>query len=517
MSNFILPDVNLRLQGYSFLIEKYCLKVPIPDFLSAVSLKQRQKRSRFGEWQIFSKEYALRDDSLAAHLEFALKFEGINLAVLNNLFKIIDKCELELMVKSEPNGKYARRIWFLYEWLSDDLLDVPDIKNRSYIDLLDGKLQYASSVSKPSERHRIRNNLPGNKNFCPLIRRTEKLENLIQKDIACTLHENIGNTHPDLLMRTASFLLLGDSKASYSIEGETPPRSRTERWARVIGQAGKRDLTSEELERLQRELIGDDRFIHLGYRKEGGFIGTHGRLSQTPIPEHISAKAEDLDVLMNGLLETVSSFKEVMKRTDSEKGVPYNYHPVLAAASIAFGFVFIHPFEDGNGRIHRYLMHHILSESGFAPAGIVFPVSIVILRRIDKYKKILEAHSKPRLPLIEWRVTERYNVEVLNETIDFYRYFEATHQAEFLCECILETICDVLPKEVDYLRKHDLMKSFINNYVEMPDQKIGLLINFLNQNNGKLSNRAKNKEFAKLTEREVQDIETKYEEIFLKL
>lgn len=70
---------------------------------------------------------------------------------------------------------------------------------------------------------------------------------------------------------------------------------------------------------------------------------------------------------------------------------------------------------------------------------------------------------------------------------------------------------------MDYLRKHDLMKSFINNYVEMPDQKIGLLINFLNQNNGKLSNRAKNKEFAKLTEREVQDIETKYEEIFLKL
>ena len=26
-----------------------------------------------------------------------------------------------------------------------------------------------------------------------------------------------------------------------------------------------------------------------------------------------------------------------------------DYHPVLTAASIAFGFVYIHPFEDGNG------------------------------------------------------------------------------------------------------------------------------------------------------------------------
>ncbi len=30
---------------------------------------------------------------------------------------------------------------------------------------------------------------------------------------------------------------------------------------------------------------------------------------------------------------------------------------VCAAAAAAFGFVFIHPFEDGNGRIHRFLIH----------------------------------------------------------------------------------------------------------------------------------------------------------------
>lgn len=29
-----------------------------------------------------------------------------------------------------------------------------------------------------------------------------------------------------------------------------------------------------------------------------------------------------------------------------------NVDPVVLAAALAFGFVFIHPFEEGNGRIH---------------------------------------------------------------------------------------------------------------------------------------------------------------------
>jgi Fic family protein len=39
--------------------------------------------------------------------------------------------------------------------------------------------------------------------------------------------------------------------------------------------------------------------------------------------------------------------------------------PVVYAA--AFGFVFIHPFIDGNGRLHRYLLHEELSTLGFTP------------------------------------------------------------------------------------------------------------------------------------------------------
>jgi hypothetical protein len=105
-------------------------------------------------------------------------------------------------------------------------------------------------------------------------------------------------------------------------------------------------------------------------------------------------------------------------------------------------------------------------------------------------------------------------VEILNETADLYRYFDATVQAEFLFECIAETVNKTLPEEVSYLKKHDLLNEFIKNSFDMPDGMVDLLIRFLDQNNGRLSKRARNKEFSQLTEAEVQTIECKYADIF---
>jgi len=48
----------------------------------------------------------------------------------------------------------------------------------------------------------------------------------------------------------------------------------------------------------------------------------------------------------------------------------------------------------------------------------------------------------------------------------------------------------------------------------MPDRTADLLIRFLHQNGGKLSNRARSKEFSALTDEEVQVFENKFEEIF---
>ena len=102
----------------------------------------------------------------------------------------------------------------------------------------------------------------------------------------------------------------------------------------------------------------------------------------------------------------------------------------------------------------------------------------------------------------------------MNKTIDLYRYFEATKQAEFFFECVEETVNNTLPEEVGYLKRYDLHNEFIKNYIDMPDNLVDLRIPFLSQNDGKLSERARGKEFEKFTEAVIQAIETKYAEIF---
>lgn len=187
---------------------------------------------------------------------------------------------------------------------------------------------------------------------------------------------------------------------------------------------------------------------------------------------------------------------------------------MIAAALLAFGFVFVHPFEDGNGRIHRYLVHHVLAACGFNPPGIVFPVSAAILERIDAYREVLETYSSRVLPLVRGKPTPDGNVEVLNHTADYYRYFDATPQAEFLYACVQKTALEDLPEETNYLRRYDAFRARIEAIVEMPDRTIDLLFHMLRQNEGKLSKRAREKEFARLTGDETRRVEQAYDNSF---
>ncbi len=487
--------------GYGAVIDFYQLPVTIPQTLSLISTKNRKYTT--SQWRVYTPRHQPKE-TLYDQLVFALKYEGINLLFFKKLFEKIPQKETVALLQKEPLGQYSRKIWFLYEWLMGIRLPIEDLNRGNFVLLVDDNLQFATSVSTNSSRHRIRNNLPGIVDFCPLIFKTEKLTNYIESDLSAKNSSKLSAIHKDVLQRTSAFLLLKDSKASFSIEGETPAGNRAVRWGKAIGQAGSKPLTREELLRLQQIVIENSRFLKMGFRDEGGFVGQHDRQTGEPIPDHISSRHQDVDQLINGLLESC------------EKIETTGYDALLAAASIAFGFVFIHPFADGNGRIHRYLIHHILARMKFARKGIIFPVSAAILNRIDEYRSVLESYSQPLLDFIEWKKTSNNNVAVLNETIDYYRYFDATRQAEFLYDCVNDTIERLIPEEVAYLQKYDEMKRYLDDVFQMPDNMVALLIRFLEQNNGELSKRAQEKEFVMLTAEEVKDIENRYKNLFLK-
>ena len=494
-----LPEPGTPV-GYAALIAEYNLQVPPPSRLAAIANRHRPVSNR--EWRMFAPRSA-PEASLGGQLEFAVKWEGVSLAVLRALFSRVDPAEIVWMVREKPTGAYVRRIWFLYEWLMDARLDLPDAGKVKAVPVVNPELQFAPAEGPLSRRHRVRNNLPGTQRFCPMVRRTPELDRYVRMCLDEEARKVVGRTHPDVVRRATAFLLLEDSQASFRIEGERPPHDRQLRWAQAIADAGQQDLTVDELERLQQTVIGDARFVRLGLRTEGGWIGERDRTTMEPIPEHISARPQDLPDLMQGLVEYARQ----------AAGAPLD--PVVVAAVLSFGFVYMHPFEDGNGRLHRWLIHHALARAGYNPPDLVFPVSVPMLRRITDYREVLANYSREVLPLVDWRTTRGHNVEVLNDTADHYRFFDATAHAEFLYKCVEETVTRDLPREVAYLEGYDEFSRRVQEETaDMPEKTVNLLAQFLRQNDGKLSKRARTREFARLSEDEVERVEELYERCF---
>ena len=494
----VLPE-PARPTGYSALWDRYALAVPLPTRLAAIALRHRQ--SATDDWLILTPRHA-PEESLAGQLEFALKWEGVDLGLLKRLFGCVPSEEIAAVVSAKPTGVYARRLWFLYEWLTGAELDVPDPGKVKSVPAVDPKHQYVSSDGPRSSRHKVVNNLPGPPEFCPLVRRTPALDQQREKKLDEAARAVLGRTHPDIVARAAAFLLLSDSRSSFKIEGEQPSHDRAARWGQTISKAGLIPLSTVELERLQRIVIGDDRFVSLGLREEGGFVGSPDRVSGDPIPDHISARPEDLQTLLQGLVAY------------ADNAIKAGLDPVIVAAAVAFGFVYIHPFEDGNGRLHRWLIHHVLAVAGFNPPAVVFPISAAILRHITEYRQVLESYSKPLLSYIDWRPTDRGSVEVRNDTADYYRYFDATLHAEFLYRCVEETVLHDLPEGVAYLEAYDRFCVGVQRVVDMPDRTIDQLHRFLRQGDGRLSKRARTREFKALADEEVSTFEALFQECF---
>src|ERR1700733_13294539 len=142
--------------GYAALIDAFLstprgLSVPLPRQLSAIGGRHRAVETP--EWRLYSPRYEPQP-TLEGHLTFALKYEGLDLAVLKRLFVAVGPREIESLVLSKPTGAYARRIWFLYEWLLGQQLDLPNAQKGSYAEVIDTDQQWAIK-GETSPRHRL--------------------------------------------------------------------------------------------------------------------------------------------------------------------------------------------------------------------------------------------------------------------------------------------------------------------------------------------------------------------------
>lgn len=490
--------VDCMLAGLAALVYALDVNAPVrqPACISKARFRESTKIER--DWKVFDSKFKI-EPTLASNLLFAMRHESMDLLVLKRIFQKIPKHEIEEQVRATPVGIHIRRLWFLYEFLLDQTLDLDPVSKVKYVDLLDEE-NYFTIKGLPSARHAVRNNLLGSKSFCPIIRRTPTLQSYIKQDLANQALQTIRGSAPALVARAASFLMLADSQASFQIEGEKPASSRIDRWGKAVLQSGRNPLNESELQRLHSILIEDNRYIPAGFRQNGVFLGEHTS-DGYPMPEFIGARFEDLATLMSELIHVNNILRTA------------TLDPVLQAAAIAFGFIYIHPFVDGNGRLHRCIIHHVLADKKFSPPSLLFPVSSAMLRWIDLYRNTLRNHSSKLMPHIKWKATSKGNVDVQNDTADLYRYYDCTEAAEFLYKCVEQTIKVDLPNEIEFLKRRDEAVKSVMEIVEMPDNLADRFVLYTQRNTGKLPKKRR-EEFHKLTEEEIEQLEEAVQEAF---
>jgi hypothetical protein len=491
--------------GYAWLIERFSLPhFPLIHSSQIGGTRSKSTDAMGRTSEVFPARYWPGDDPLD-HVVFALKYDGVDLALLATLFLRLDSDEIARWVDQQPTGRYTRIVGFLYEYLLGRPLPLDDRQKGNYVDVL-----YAErylTVPKPVriERWRVNNNLLGSPWFCPIVRRTPgvaQAENLTIQERLESLRQQYP---PALFQRALDYAYYKETRSSYAIEREEPTPQRTERFVALLHDTGQVDLPWNTLFAeiglvpLQNAIV-EERYREPGFRKVQNYVGQQRGLKDMRV-HYVCPPPYLIDRLIHGLAFCAT-----------EVEMP----PVVKAAVLSFGFVFIHPFEDGNGRLHRFLIHDTLTRTGFVPPGLLLPVSAVMLRKRDEYDRALERFSRPLLALADYTLSPEAELTLLNaaELEPFYRFPDLTFAVEYLSPVIQESVERELAEELRYLASYDAVREAIRSIVDMPDQKLDRLLLFLNQNDGRLSKR-KRDAFAEISDDELSQMETAFQEIVL--
>ncbi len=484
-----------RLAGYAALVERYGVDI-VPHWrTSRVATRggRRVESAADGVVEVFPPRY-WPGDAAGDQLEFALKHDGTNLAILARLFRVMPEDELLAYVRSRPTGKYARRLWFLYEFLTDRRLPLHDLRQGNYVDMLEPDAYYTIEPARRVRRQRVNDNLLGDRRFCPTIRRTDVLRGFEAADLPARCRRIASRYPPDLLRRALGYLYARETKSSFEIEHVTPTSTRAERFAALLRLAHQEDFCDKpRLVELQNRIV-DARFRDADYRRTQNYVGETVAWGNERI-HFVAPKPEDLGGLMEGLVAA--------HRRMASGDAP----AVIHAAAVAYGFVFLHPFEDGNGRIHRFLIHNVLVRRGFTPADVMAPVSATMLKHAADYDASLEAFARRLMPLVEYTLDADGRLTVHNDTALWYRYIDMTAQAEALFRFLDRTIDAELAGELAFLTRYDAAKRAIQAIVDMPDRRIDLFIRFCLQNGGRLAARKRARHFDRLSDEEIASME----------
>lgn len=422
-------------------------------------------------------------DTFRGHFEFGLKYERLNFEFFSRVFERVNPQEIIAWLHDAPTGAYARRTAFLYEWFTGKTLDTPDTAaNVGYADAIDPALYLTATHPTNHKRWKVRHNLPGPRSYCPLVYLGPQPERSLY-DVQAGV-ERLNTTYgADLLLRSAAWLTLKESRASFAIEREQYQSDRVKRFAAAIGELSGRmeaPLESAGLAQLQTAILGNTA-LRLGVRQSPVFVGQTGFQGQ--VVHYIAPPPAAVQDMLQGL----RSFETSTCHADT----------VARAAAVSFAFVYLHPLSDGNGRVHRFLLNHLLAADGAVPPNLIIPVSATIAGSPAgraAYDRVLETFSKPLMRRYEGQyrfatpqtypddVTSDFHFAAEQDALHAWRYPDLTTHVRYFSDLLGETVEHEMAREAAALRDNDAAREAIKQWVEMPNADADRIIASLRSN-----------------------------------
>jgi hypothetical protein len=476
--------------GYARLIEQLSLRVCALAKPAEISTSVN-RRVDTPHRVLFPRGVAV-EDTLVGHLEFALRHEGVNLEIVDAVFEHLPPADLCARLAAAPNGVPIRRACFLWEWLTGQELPIVVKPAGGYVDLFPAEIYVTAGTPTNNRKFRVRNNALGTPDFCPVVLRSAvpdspSLAELLAK--AQRTLESVGD--PALYERALSFLYLSETRSSFEIEREKPSSDKQERFVQLLRRAGETTRVSEDwLVSLQNSVVRDVFSQEASYRTQQNWLeDATGRITFFPVP------AADLRRAMAGWETFVNDDGTLCPDV------------LVKVACAAFGFVYLHPFMDGNGRLHRFLIHHVLTHTDLLTGGRIVPVSTVILKHIPEYLEVLAGFSRPVTQLWEYVRAEMAPHIIASPGSRAYRYFDASREVAFLYQMIRLAVEEEIPRELAWLSGFDQALELLESEFDLPQKDLATLIRMAHSNHGLLSANRR-KQFSHLPVAVLDRIET---------
>ena len=415
------------------------------------------------------------------HVLFALKHEGVNIQLLVQAMPALSAERLLAVLRQTPNGQYIRIACYLWEsYTGHQLAGRPEIA-AGYVDVFD-PTRYVTGPAQRDTRWRVNFNGLGSLRYCVTVQRTPAIEAAMASDILGRANAFVQTLGPAMLDRALAWAYLHETEDSYAIENEKPSEDKARAFIQLLHQAHEgRLLTEGYLAELQSSTVTNPLDKAVQFRTGQNWLRGPGRGSAgvSYVPPWPDLALELMDEWM--------AFANV---------VPLHIDPIVAASIASFGFVFIHPFMDGNGRLSRFLFHKALCTSGKLGKGLLLPVSVAMKRNEADYLAVLQGYSKQTREHVQvtWIDEGEYSFDFkAGDTI--FRYWDATACVEFGFRMATQALDVELRQETKFLARYDQVIRRVDAQVDLRGSDLATLVVICLDNDGVISKK-KRKRFA---------------------